>query len=91
MITLMYLQYCVLYKQIQHFTAGEEKMSRELKFATENEAKLQVINHLRFYSFTNVLCGSQYLQKDIANIHKHIAHLSHQFAKVLLQYTQFLL
>jgi len=46
MQSLMYsklaIQYCVLYKQVQHFTAGEERISKELKAATENQAKLQV-------------------------------------------------
>lgn len=32
----------MLHKQVQHFTAGEQKMSKELKVATENQTRLQV-------------------------------------------------
>ena len=46
-----YIQYCVLYKQVQHFTAGEERISRELKVATENEARLQVIVQLNYHAW----------------------------------------
>ncbi|XP_065884786.1 protein phosphatase 1 regulatory subunit 21-like [Dysidea avara] len=38
---LYYSEYCVLYKQVQHYASGDEKMSKELKIVTYNQTKLQ--------------------------------------------------
>jgi len=63
----------VLYKQVQHFTAGEEKISMELKSATEIQARLQVYMHHLYKELCNyrmcmVYCGCIFAQMEATTV-----------------------